>query len=170
LPLNLLSVLQQSPGGKSIVCLPSKTRLKDGPAKFQIFYRGMTPAFELLCRSIVWIGWSTEYGAVRLKFLNLEFRALALIQIAHPQFREETQPPGRCKRTQLVRHLSFPQTARKNSSQKRDREKIRSSPSTKGTIRLDSWHQNSLTALNENNVPAIYSDQFNRFSLRVRFC
>jgi acyl-CoA hydrolase len=31
----------------------------------------------------------TEYGAVRLKFLNLEFRAKALIQIAHPQFREE---------------------------------------------------------------------------------
>jgi len=31
----------------------------------------------------------TEFGAVRLKFLNLEFRALALIQIAHPEFRDD---------------------------------------------------------------------------------
>ena len=30
-----------------------------------------------------------EYGAVRLKFLNLEWRAKSLIQIAHPQFRDE---------------------------------------------------------------------------------
>ena len=31
----------------------------------------------------------TEFGAVRLKFLNLEWRAAALIDVAHPQFRDE---------------------------------------------------------------------------------
>ena len=37
--------------------------------------------------SLDWV--VTEYGAVRLKFLNLEWRAKALIGIAHPQFRDE---------------------------------------------------------------------------------
>ena len=31
----------------------------------------------------------TEHGAVRLKFLSQEWRASALIAIAHPQYREE---------------------------------------------------------------------------------
>jgi acyl-CoA hydrolase len=33
----------------------------------------------------------TEFGAVRLKFLSLEWRAQALIDIAHPRYREELE-------------------------------------------------------------------------------
>ena len=79
---------QQSPGGKSIICLPSKTRLKDGREVSNI-----VPAHAAGTRitvpehSIDWV--VTEYGAVRLRFLNLEWRASALIEIAHPQFRDE---------------------------------------------------------------------------------
>jgi len=79
---------QQSPGGKSIVCLPSKTRLKDGREVSNILPRHEAGVRITLPEHCVdWV--VTEYGAVRLKFLNLEFRAKALIQIAHPQFREE---------------------------------------------------------------------------------
>jgi acyl-CoA hydrolase len=79
---------QQSPGGKSIVCLPSKTRLKDGREVSNILPRHEAGVRITLPEHCVdWV--VTEYGAVRLKFLNLEFRALALIEIAHPQFREE---------------------------------------------------------------------------------
>ena len=31
----------------------------------------------------------TDFGAARLKFLNLEQRAAALIELAHPKFRDE---------------------------------------------------------------------------------
>jgi acyl-CoA hydrolase len=37
--------------------------------------------------SVDWV--VTEYGAVRLKFLTIDWRASALIGIAHPQFRDE---------------------------------------------------------------------------------
>jgi len=79
---------QQSPGGKSIVCLPSKTRLKDGREVSNILPRHEAGTrITLPEHCIDWV--VTEYGAVRLKFLNLEFRASALIEIAHPQFRDE---------------------------------------------------------------------------------
>lgn len=79
---------QQSPGGKSIVCLNSKTRLKDGREVSNILARHEAGTrITLPEHCIDWV--ATEYGAVRLKYLNLELRAKALIQIAHPQFREE---------------------------------------------------------------------------------
>ena len=37
--------------------------------------------------SVEWV--VTEYGAARLKFLSLEWRAAALIDLAHPDDREE---------------------------------------------------------------------------------
>ena len=79
---------QQAPGGKSIVCLPSKTRLKDGREISNILARHEAGTRITLPEHCVdWV--VTEYGAVRLKFLNLEARAASLIGIAHPQFREE---------------------------------------------------------------------------------
>ena len=79
---------QQSPGGRSIICLPSKTRLKDGREVSNIVPRHEAGTrITLPEHSIDWV--VTEYGAVRLKFLNLEWRACALIDIAHPQFRDE---------------------------------------------------------------------------------
>jgi acyl-CoA hydrolase len=79
---------QHSPGGKSIVCLPSKTRLKDGREVSNILARhdaGVRITLPEHC--LDWV--VTEYGAARLKFLNMERRAQALIEIAHPQFRDE---------------------------------------------------------------------------------
>jgi len=79
---------QQSPGGKSIICLPSKTRLKDGREVSNILARYETGVrITLPEHCIDWV--VTEYGAVRLKFLNLEARAVSLIKLAHPQFRDE---------------------------------------------------------------------------------
>lgn len=79
---------QLSPSGRSIMCMPSSTKLKDGGMVSNILSR--YPAGTRVTipeHSVDWI--ATEYGAVRLKFLNLEQRAIALIRIAHPQFREQ---------------------------------------------------------------------------------
>jgi acyl-CoA hydrolase len=79
---------QQSPGGKSILCLPSKTRLKDGREVSNIVPRHPAGTrITLPEHSVDWV--VTEFGGVRLKFLSIEWRAAALIGIAHPQFREE---------------------------------------------------------------------------------
>lgn len=78
---------QLSPGGRSIICLPSKMKLKDGTEVSNIIARyeaGTRVTIPEHC--IDWI--VTEQGAARLKFLNLEQRAAALIGIAHPQFRD----------------------------------------------------------------------------------
>jgi len=79
---------QQSPGGKSIVCLASKTRLKDGREVSNILPRHEAGTRITLPEHCVdWV--VTEYGAARLKLMNLEWRARSLIEIAHPQFRDE---------------------------------------------------------------------------------
>jgi len=79
---------QLSPGGKSIICLPSKTKLRDGREVSNILSRHQAGTRITLPEHCVdWV--VTEFGAVRLKFLNLEWRASALIGIAHPQFRDE---------------------------------------------------------------------------------
>jgi len=78
---------QLSPGGKGIVCLPSTTRLRDGRVVSNVvasYPRGTRITIPEHC--IDWV--VTEYGAARLKFLPLEQRAKALIEIAHPDFRE----------------------------------------------------------------------------------
>jgi acyl-CoA hydrolase len=78
---------QLSPGGKSIVCLPSTTTLKDGTtisnivAQFPKGTRITVP--EHITQWLV-----TEYGAAHIKFLPLEQRAKALLEITHPDFRE----------------------------------------------------------------------------------
>jgi acyl-CoA hydrolase len=79
---------QLSPGGKSILCLPSMTRLRDGREVSNVVFR--YPAGTRITipeHSVDWV--VTEYGAVQLKFLSQEWRASALIALAHPQFRDE---------------------------------------------------------------------------------
>jgi acyl-CoA hydrolase len=79
---------QLSPGGKSILCLASRTTLRDGRVVSNIVARH--PAGTRITipeHSVDWV--VTEYGAARLKFLSLEWRALALIDLAHPDDREE---------------------------------------------------------------------------------
>jgi acyl-CoA hydrolase len=78
---------QLSPGGKSIVCLPSTTRLRDGRVVSNIVARH--PAGTRITVPEHCIDWVvTEHGAARLKFLGTEQRAQALIGIAHPDCRE----------------------------------------------------------------------------------
>lgn len=79
---------QLSPGGKSIVCLPSTTRLRDGRVVSNVVARH--PAGARITVPEHCIDWVvTEHGAVRLKFLATEERVRALIGIAHPDFREQ---------------------------------------------------------------------------------
>jgi 4-hydroxybutyrate CoA-transferase len=78
---------QLSPGGKSIVCVPSTTKLRDGRVVSNVVARH--PAGARITVPEHCIDWVvTEHGAARLKFLATEQRAQALIAIAHPDFRE----------------------------------------------------------------------------------
>jgi acyl-CoA hydrolase len=79
---------QLSPGGKSVVCLRSTTTLKDGREVSNILAR-YVPGTRITIpeHCVDWV--ATEYGAARLKFLNLDWRAAALIKLAHPKFRDQ---------------------------------------------------------------------------------
>ena len=98
---------QLSPGGKSIVCLPSTTRLKDGTvvsnivAQFPMGTRVTVP--EHITEWVV-----TEYGAARIKYLPMEQRALALLEITHPDFREEMEKQIRDCGTNLDKAAKLP--------------------------------------------------------------
>jgi acyl-CoA hydrolase len=78
---------QLSPGGMSFLCVPSTSTLKDGRvvsnivAEFPAGTRITVPE-----HTVDWV--VTEHGAARLKPLTLEQRARALLEIAHPDFRE----------------------------------------------------------------------------------
>ncbi len=79
---------QQSPGGKAIHCLRSTTTLSDDRQVSNI--RARHPAGARISIPEHCVDWVvTEFGAVRLKFLDLEWRAAALIRIAHPKYRDE---------------------------------------------------------------------------------
>lgn len=75
-----------SRGGRSVVCLPSTTETE--PQRSRIMVRLPEGAGISTSRadvhSIV-----TEYGVAELRGRNMHERALALIQIAHPTFREK---------------------------------------------------------------------------------
>jgi acyl-CoA hydrolase len=78
---------QLSPGGMSFLCLPSTTTLKDGSVVSNIVAKFPAGARITVPEHVVdWV--VTEYGAVRLRPLTLEQRARALLDIAHPDFRE----------------------------------------------------------------------------------
>lgn len=98
-----------SPHGKSISCLPSTTKLKDGKVVSNI-----VPAHPIGTRitipehTIDWV--VTEYGAVWLKYMNIDERAAALIDIAHPDFREglSRQAIDKGIRLSKLKHLPRP--------------------------------------------------------------
>jgi acyl-CoA hydrolase len=79
---------QLSPGGMSIHCLASRTMLRDGRVVSNIIaHHPAGTRITIPEHSVDWV--VTEYGAARLKFLTLEWRAAALIDLAHPDYRAE---------------------------------------------------------------------------------
>jgi 4-hydroxybutyrate CoA-transferase len=78
---------QLSPGGRSIVCMPSTTTLKDGTVISNVV--AQYPAGTRVTAPEHITDWVvTEHGAVHLKALCIEERAKALLNVAHPGFRE----------------------------------------------------------------------------------
>jgi acyl-CoA hydrolase len=86
---------QESKGGKSFQCMPS-TRNLDGKviSNVQVDFPAGTPIGtpEYFADFIV-----TEFGAVRLRGLGIKSRAKALINIAHPYFREKLKAEAQKK-------------------------------------------------------------------------
>ena len=78
----------ESRGGKSIICLPSSYKGKDGSTKSRIVPTLQVGGIVTNSRSIVHYI-VTEYGKVNLKGKSTWERAEALIGIAHPDTREE---------------------------------------------------------------------------------
>ena len=84
----------RSPGGKSIILLPSTSR--DG--KISRIMPMLNDAAVVVPRSDVYYVVS-EFGAVNLFGKNLQERAVALISLAHPDFRDELVLQGQEART-----------------------------------------------------------------------
>lgn len=86
--LEFVIASQMSKGGKSIICLQSTFKDKQGNIRSKI-----KPTFDIgtpitTPRNIVqWV--VTEYGAVNLRYESMRERAKKLISIAHPQFRDQ---------------------------------------------------------------------------------
>ncbi|OPY90276.1 MAG: Succinyl-CoA:coenzyme A transferase [Syntrophaceae bacterium PtaU1.Bin231] len=78
----------ESKGGKSIICLPSSYKGKDGSTKSRIVPTLQVGGIVTDSRSIVHYI-VTEYGKVNLKGKSLWERSEALIGIAHPDTRED---------------------------------------------------------------------------------
>lgn len=78
----------KSIGGKGLICLNSTFKKKDGTVKSRIVPY-FAPGTIVTCpRSVVHYV-ITEYGIAQLKGKSVWQRAEALIEIAHPQFRDE---------------------------------------------------------------------------------
>jgi acyl-CoA hydrolase len=81
---------QLSPGGMSFLCVPSTTTLKDGRVISNIV--ASFPAGTRITVPEHIVDWVvTEFGAVRLRPLTIEQRARALLELAHPDFREDLE-------------------------------------------------------------------------------
>ena len=78
---------QLSKGGKSILCLRASAKLAKGTVSNILF--NLAPGTGVTTPEFI-VDWVvTEYGAVQLKWLSLEDRARALINIADPQFKDD---------------------------------------------------------------------------------
>ena len=78
-----------SKGGKSFICLAS-TYEKRGERKSRIVLNLTSGNIVTTTRSdMMYV--VTEYGMVNLKGLSVADRALALIRLAHPDFREDLE-------------------------------------------------------------------------------
>ena len=78
----------RSKGGKGFICLSSTTTLKDGSRVSRIRPTLSPGTIVTVPRSCVYLV-TTEYGTVNLKARSTWERAEALINIAHPDFRDE---------------------------------------------------------------------------------
>jgi acyl-CoA hydrolase len=83
-----------SPGGKSIICLPSTFKDKNGDIFSRIVINHPPGTVTTVPRTDVsYI--ATEFGVTNLKGKTVWERALALIDLAHPDFRNELQEQAR---------------------------------------------------------------------------
>jgi acyl-CoA hydrolase len=83
-----------SPGGKSIICLPSTYKDKGGDIISRIVINHPPGTVITVPRTDVsYI--ATEFGIANLKGKTVWERALALIRLAHPDFREGLQAQAR---------------------------------------------------------------------------
>lgn len=79
---------QLAKNGKSIIALPSTSVAKDGKVQSRIL--AMFPQGTIVSTSRNDVQWvATEYGAVNLRNKSISYRVKQLINIAHPDFREE---------------------------------------------------------------------------------
>lgn len=78
---------QMSKGGKSFVAVPSIIKNKQGRGSRIVASFAAGTAVTTSRQDIQYV--VTEYGCVNLKPLTMRERALALIELAHPDFREE---------------------------------------------------------------------------------
>ena len=95
-----------SKGGKAFICLPSTYTKKDGTVVSRI-NNIITPGGVITTPRPTVNYLVTEYGKVNLKAKSLWERAEAIINIAHPQFREEliaeAEKIGLWRRTNKIR-------------------------------------------------------------------
>ena len=77
-----------SKGGKSFICTPSTRKTKTGELE-TLIKPGLTPGSIVTTPRMSTHYIVTEYGAANLKGKSTWERAEKLINIAHPEFREE---------------------------------------------------------------------------------
>ncbi len=83
-----------SPGGKAIICLPSTYEDKNGNITSRIVIDHPPGTIVTVPRTDVsYI--ATEFGVVNLKGMTVWERALALIQLGHPDFRDDLEKQAR---------------------------------------------------------------------------
>jgi acyl-CoA hydrolase len=92
-----------SEGGKSFICLSSTFQPKDGPRESRIVL-SLTPANVVTTPRTDMMYVVTEYGIANLKGKSVAERALALIGLAHPDFREGLEREARQHRL-IPRHF-----------------------------------------------------------------
>lgn len=86
--LDFLEGAYRSPGGKGFICLASTHTKKDGTLKSNIV--PFIPGGSTVSAPRGMVQYvATEYGVAKLSGLSLRERAEAMIEIAHPSFREE---------------------------------------------------------------------------------
>ncbi len=83
-----------SPGGKSIICLPSTYQDKKGNVISRIVANHPLGTVVTVPRTDV-SNIATEFGVVNLKGKTVWERAIALIEISHPDFREDLMKQAR---------------------------------------------------------------------------
>ena len=86
--LDFLEGAFRSQGGKGFICMNSARKSKDGTLKSNIV--ATIPGGSTISAPRGMVQYvATEYGVAKLSGLTLRERAEAMIQVAHPAFRQE---------------------------------------------------------------------------------